>query len=264
MRKIILTLLAIGLMAYIIFVLSQHRLGELVQPSAESGETTAIDSQFENTFKGWNRRGSAKWGLNEDDGYYYTSGRDDLFASSYYKTERFSRFDFEVRIKREGKITDGFYPANYLAFLMGENIGEDRENWYPGFLFGITKNGMYSIWKNSTDGTSTAIQPWTISSWIDKEGWNTLRVVADGGEFTCYINEKLVKRFNDTSFTEGFVGFEMYKQVGTKVKFMVDWATLTIPEEGAIIMDEVDAKQEELNQAALESGEAGSPEGISE
>lgn len=107
--------------------------------------------------------------------------------------------------------------------------------WYPGYRFCIANNGKYEIWyKGLGDSDTKAIATWTFSDAIhtSKDSWNTLRVQAVGSDFTFWINGVFIEAFNDTHKDRGYVGVMMYRYPATTTEFDMDFATLTVVENG--------------------------------
>ena len=217
---------------------------------------TGFDSQFNGSKAGWARiSGAASWGVTAWS--MYTNGTSDAWSSVYYKNNKFSDFDYSAKVKR----FDGSYwkSANYLAVRMGTGtLGEG--SWYPGYLFGYSNLGTYSIWEANSGGSWTPIQNFTATSAIKKGDWNILRVVASGSTMKFYINGTLVKTISDSTRSQGYVGFEIYKYP-TSDGFYVDWATLTGLAADYVNNDTVSADQQALNQAVMDAGATGSPKG---
>jgi hypothetical protein len=169
----------------------------------------------------------------------------------------YGRFEFTARVKREN---DSNY-ANYLIVRAGSSVLSSNSRWVPNYMFGYTNGGYYSIWKVNSAGAEAALQTWTYSTKILPYTWNTLKVYGNGSTFRFYINGTLVWTITDPTLTQGYVGVQMAKGA-TAGKFLVDWATLTIPATAsALDADTVSAEQEALNQAAMKAGVKGSSKG---
>jgi hypothetical protein len=70
---------------------------------------------------------------------------------------------------------------------------------------------------------------WTTTSAINQgSAWNVLRVIANGSNFSFYINGTSVWTGSDSSHTSGRVGVGFYRSASsTGDGFWVDYATLT-------------------------------------
>lgn len=210
---------------------------------------------------GWARKAGASW--NASGSVLYTYGVNGKWTSAYRTTSPYANFDYQARMYRSGGVVDGWYPASYLAVRMGSGVASADSWWYPGFLFGYTNTGQYSIWLTGDSGTTSALQSWTDSSAIVPGGWNTLRVVAQGDTYYFFINGALVRTITRAFRNVGHVGFQMYNHSGTtSTQLMVDWATLSVRANTTVAQMQVDPTQEALNKAANEAGPGGSPQGV--
>jgi len=217
-----------------------------------------FNSPFNGSAAGWKRVSGRAWGI-QDDAYYYTKGQADKWSATRYQTYYYS-FDYSAQVKRIGGVSGGYYPGSYLAVRMGRKVNVSTNSWYPGYIFGYANDGYFNISKYNTDGSITAIQDWTYSDAIVKNGWNTLRVVGNGKDFEFYINGTLVKSFRSVSFKGGYVGFEMYKIGTTSTRFLVNWAKLSLLPSKYSVFEVTNFKEETLNPAVMSSGNTGNPE----
>jgi len=100
----------------------------------------------------------------------------------------------------------------------------------------------------NADGSPNVLQPWTETSLIAINDWNTLRVAVNEAAFNFYINDVLVWSGSDEKFARGKVGFSFFNLASLPPVF-VDWASLaelnTFP-----AIDEFPTAQEELNLLA--------------
>ncbi|MGB6865120.1 MAG: PEGA domain-containing protein [Candidatus Aminicenantaceae bacterium] len=74
-------------------------------------------------------------------------------------------------------------------------------------------NQMWSVWRMDDTGThkESNVVRWTGARIIKKEGWNDLKIVAKGTNFSFYINDKLVGSKNIKSVpSSGKLGFATY------------------------------------------------------
>lgn len=217
-----------------------------------------FDSQFNGSTLYWSKKAGAAWSVNRS--VLYTTGLWNKWTSMVYIGGRYADLDYSVRMLRTGGAKDGVFSASYLTLRQGSAPKTAADLLpHPGYAFGYTNDGYYSVWKRNSDGSSTAIQPWTFSSAIVKDDWNTLQVKAVGGDFFFYINGSLVVAFSDSSYSFGAVGFDMYSSYGVSTRLQVDWATLSVPPAGTAILDQASADQTALNQAAVQAGQPGLP-----
>ncbi len=214
-------------------------------------------SNFNGTMAGWEAKGVVPWNVNLSE--MYTKGRLDYWSNVYYKKSEYADFEYSARVKRTNDISS----ANYITVRMGTNLSSEFSNntWYPGYVFGYTNYGKYSIWILNPDESETLIQPWTNTDAIVPNDWNVLKVKAVGSTLNFYINDTLIHTFTDPSFSSGYVGFVTFKSEDIRSLFKVDWAKLTYLSAASLSVDTIDPEQEALNQAAREAGENVSIEG---
>lgn len=185
--------------------------------------TRGIDSSFNTKVDsyGWkNIQGS--W-QNNSSLYYRTLGVKNKTSSVEYTPEKYADMVYEARMIRYG--CSGC--ANRLIIQGDSKPLRSDGGWNQSYLFQYTNNGSFSVWA-TTKTTSRALKNWTTSSAINDEGWNTLRVEANGGAMSFYINNVLVWSGYDAAFTEGNVGIGMYRDTSSGNEFYVDWAELSV------------------------------------
>ncbi len=214
---------------------------------------TRFSHNFNSTsgYQGWTRVPQNRWSLSST--ALVARGEVGRMLTAY-NPGSFNNFDYQVRMRRIGGDT-----LNAVIFRAGNRFNTLGDI-YPSYWFGYTNVGSYNIYRVNADGTLTMIQDWTYSSAIARHDWNTLRVVAKGSTFNCYINGTLVRTFTDGSFNNGRVGVTMWRGTNdsSTTKLNVDWTNLSPPPASAG-MDVVSSEQEALNQATLKSGASGSP-----
>jgi hypothetical protein len=149
-------------------------------------------------------------------------------VASVVRIGRFGDFTCEARMKRLGCPTC----ANRL--VVGSRVDPAGDlDFAPAFLFQYSnedpgEEGMFSVFKIKTDGTSVAVKGWTETPAVNKGGWNILKVEAVGSTYHFYINGTLVWEGSRTGLSTGRVGISMYTEpFSTGDDFRVDWARLT-------------------------------------
>ena len=212
-------------------------------------QPAGFTSYFGGNHRGWAAKPGASWNV-VDNWKYVTNGQDQKWSSAFYYKEKYTNFTYEARVRRS-TASDW---ANYITVRMGNKTDATDNEWRPGYSFGYSNNGYYSIWRIDWNGSAVNVQPWTYSSSIRKYNWNNLKVVANGSNFSFYINNHLLRSFSSSRFPEGNVGFSMFDDLGS---FSVAWAKLTVSgssanAEGYMNSDAIDASQEILNQEALD------------
>jgi len=195
----------------------------------------SFNSSFNGSAAGWSAvKGS--WGLYS--GMYYRSlGLANRFATAKH-TGTYENFTYEARIKRSGACTGC---ANNL--IIRGNPGSLAVNYYawrPSYYFEYTNNGYFSVWEMSNGGTETSLKNWTTTGAIVKNGWNNLKVIANGNSLKFYINNVLVWSGSDSTLANGTVGLGFYRDTNTGT-YLADWAKLTIgaPDEVPGAVEEV-------------------------
>jgi len=216
-------------------------------------------SEFNGSMSSWARKAGGNWAIGS--AVLSTNGKLNYWTSAYRTTYPYFNFNYVARVRRIGGDDGWTYPAQYLVVRMGGSVSSTDDNWYPGYSFGYANTGDYSIWRLNSNETVTAIQSWTYSSAIKPYDWNVLRVVANGSSFKFYINDVLVKTFNESGRTNGFVGFKIYKSFDfASDQFQVDWAKLTVLSTTYQNNDIVSPEQEALNNAAMNDSNVSTPE----
>jgi hypothetical protein len=223
-----------------------------------------IDSNFEDNASYWSLLSGGKWFL--ANGSYYTDGKSKKMTnlkSTYIYTD----VEVQGRVMRGGGSSDSSFPANYICVRMSTHR-TSQYLWYTGYVFGYTNAGNYSILRMDSNGAVTTIQPWTDTDAVNPDGWNDLRVVAEGEDFSFYINDTLVNSFTDSKYSKGYAGFEMYNPGSGQERFYIDSAAITVLDgtsAGSVSSSAaVDAEQQVLNQSAQSDEEIGSILGYSE
>ncbi len=219
----------------------------------------SVISNFEGFTSGWTTQAGGKWSIYKN-AYFFSSGAAGKWSSVRFEST-LSQVDFSARVLRSGGVlnTEGkaYYPASYLAVRMGDKLG-DNNAWLAGYLFGYTNQGVYSVWKFNSNGSAKVLQPWTETSLLAIDDWNTLRVAASDSALNFYINGVLAWTNSDGGFKDGKVGFSFFNHANPSSSFFVDWASLselkTFP-----AIDSIPARQAELNQSAWQNSQGQSP-----
>ncbi len=179
---------------------------------------------FNNSFNGSKGNWSAvkgSWGIKQSM-YWGSSGIANKFASTKYK-DTYGNFVFEARMKRSGICVTCL---NGLVIRGDPTKLNTYYDWKPSYTFNYNNMGYFSVWRVSSTGTYSALKTNTFSSKIVRNGWNTLKVVANNSSLTFYINGAKVWAGSNSTLKTGKVGiqFERDANPGT---LLVDWAKLT-------------------------------------
>ncbi len=185
---------------------------------------------FNNEKAGWDKRaGTAAWYKSISS--YYTNGTKFQWSSAYFtKSQAYTNFDYYARIKRVGNLTD----PNCMDFRMGNTHIASNLRWHTGYAFCVNNAGKFQVVKRNADKTFTNLVPWTpIPAEADfaPNEFNTVRVVAVDSDMLFFVNGKKVAYVEDSDFSIGWIGFEMYKSTdgtGTGKQFQVDWAKVAL------------------------------------
>jgi hypothetical protein len=166
--------------------------------------------------------------------HLYSEGLDNTGASTGY-SHTYENFVYTVRMKRTGCADC----ANRILIrgtplpLVGNN------EWYSSYTFqylnrtsvGSDVGPAFSIYKRVSGADPVMLVNWTYSPYINPEGWNVLKVIADGSDFEFYINGVWHASGSDSSLTGGKVGIGLYGVPGYDL-LQVDWAQVTdLPEQ---------------------------------
>ena len=199
-------------------------------------ESTGFSSSFTTDAIGWVVH-KGTWSL-EGSNYITTTGVVGK-AATISHTSDYSTLTYEVRMKRTGCIGC----ANVLAIRGNPSL--DTVGWWKTeYTFDYTNNGLFSVWKDN-NGTYTALKNWTSTTAINKGGWNTLKVTANGSTLKFYINDILVWSGSDASYPSGRVGIGMYRSTtSTGDKLWIDWAQLTTTVTSSVEMNIPDTQEE--------------------
>lgn len=213
----------------------------------------SIISNFDGFIFGWTAQAGGKWSIYKN-AYFFSNGTPDKWSSSSYDASM-SQIDYSARVLRKDGvfITDGkaYYPASFLAVHMGNQL-DKRNAWSGGYLFGYSNQPRYSVWRMNEDGSTTALQPWTETSLIAVNDWNTLRVAIGESVFNFYINGVLVWNGADEHFPNGKLGFSFFNNPNPSSSFFIDWAKMA---ELTVFpaIDTIPVAQQALNQAAWQN-----------
>lgn len=219
-----------------------------VGPWSAGRNFSIVPSGFNSQFNGSNAPWQVHSGVwsNVSSAWFYTAGLDGSSASASYPQD-YTALDYRVRVWRYG--SNGGNPTRIIVRGTPTPL-TSQNHWARGYMFQITRNGQYSVYKDNL----TALQGWTASTAINQgNAWNEMRVLAIGSSLRFYINNILVWSGSDSSFTSGRVGVGMYRGAGTTGNGLyVDYATLTVPADL-----EADAEADRIPLEQLHANERG-------
>jgi hypothetical protein len=202
----------------------QAQFGSYWGPYSTPLDFSVLSTGFESLFSvdaaGWTAvRGT--WSVNAK-GYYKTAGNLNAIASTMYKFN-YPTLTYEVRMRRN--LGEAALP-NRLHFRTQPAPLDSAGQWTDGYLFQYTNAGYFSVWVVQ-GGSFIPLVDWTQSASIVPYGWNTLKVVASGGDMEFYINDTLVASGHDETHPEGRVGISMWRGSDVKAPLVVDWAKVS-------------------------------------
>jgi len=176
-------------------------------------------STFNTNSNGWVVH-QGTWKL-ESANYFTTPGIAGK-VSSISHTGNYSTLTYRARLKRTGCVGC----ANALI-IRGTPYLDGVGWWRTSYTFDYTNGGVFSVWRDYR-GSSTELKGWTKTDAIEQNGWNILKVTANGSRLKFYINGVLVWSGIDSDYPSGRVGIAMYRTpTSTGDKLWVDWAKLT-------------------------------------
>lgn len=126
---------------------------------------------------------------NYSGGFLTLTGDGTNHASVFYNVMPFGNGDFSARMRRTGCR----HCANGLV-IRGYPYVELYGRWDSGYEFYYDNHGFYRVYKRMAGSTNwqSIIKPKTFSYAINRGGWNTLRVLAQGNVIRFFINNVLV------------------------------------------------------------------------
>jgi hypothetical protein len=151
----------------------------------------------------------------------------------------------QIREARPNTYAYSLLPATFADFdasVAAQRISGPRNGYYSvlfryaydqGYAFEVADDGYFNVSIHTTSNVKMVVD-WTQTTAIKSGQVNTLRVVAIGNQFACYINDQQVAAFKDDRFQHGSLGFAAgdFKQVGTNVMF--DNVLVTVPDSKAV------------------------------
>jgi len=145
----------------------------------------------------------ATWAVNNNE--YRCNGPHREWARTVYDLGKFeNNWTFEAKAQR---IAGRAY--NVVCLVFG---ADDKCNIY--YVLDVSPgNQMWSVWRMDDTGNhkESNVVRWTGSRIIKKEGWNDLKIVANGKNFKFYINGNLVGSKNINGIpSSGKIGFATY------------------------------------------------------
>jgi len=152
--------------------------------------------------------------------YVFQGNSTNVWSTSRYNLGEFSDFTLTVRGNRET------YQTKWGLAFRGNS---DFSTYYIFYLEPWGTTGKWGVWKVTGPSSSLTIKGYTSSTAINTgtNQWNKLKIVAQGSDFTLYINDVFVDTVTISGVpSQGKIGLVSWTGY-TKVKF--DDVTLTLP-----------------------------------
>jgi C1A family cysteine protease len=178
-----------------------------------------FNSSFNGSSTGW-KPVKGTWSI-YNSAYYKSVGLASNSASIRHDG-MYGNFTYEVSMKRTGPCTDC---ANRIILRGTPNKLDATNLWKPSYMFQYENNGKFSVYEITSTGSSIALKGWTASAAIIPNGWNTLKVTANGKALRFYINNTLVWSGSDSTLKCGQVGVGFFRD-DTAGTLYVNWAVL--------------------------------------
>lgn len=165
---------------------------------------------------GWTVHGTEKWYI-EDGTLVCESGPDEQYG--YLSTdEKYKNFVLEVEFKLEANGNSG-------VFIRSDIEGTKIEGWQVEVAPpGSNTAGIYESY-----GRGWLIQPEpALDKQLDPDGWNKMKIRAEGDEITTWLNGKQMVNLVDEKIgaANGFIALQIHDGGGIKVR----WKNIRIKE----------------------------------
>jgi hypothetical protein len=186
-----------------------------------NGPTSGFDSQFTSDAAGWTKL-NGTWTVSG--GSYQTPGLSGLITSAAH-SNNYSTLTYEVRMRRTGCTSC----VNSIYFRGSPNpiTNNPSNNWSNGYRFSVSNDQYFQI-LYTQDGIYYSLLDWTYDPTSVTDGWNTLKVTANGTYMEFFINGVQVAYGNVSVFNTGQVGVGFYRSTtSTGDRLYVDWAKLS-------------------------------------
>jgi len=188
----------------------------------KSGDGHAFSTHFANK-KDWTVH-KGDWKI-KDGTYLFTKGKPGKWSSVSYNA-KYSTLTYKVKMKRKGCDT-----CSNSILIRGKPTLDSGGKWEHYYAFQYSNNGYFAVKRRTNFTTPFVVKDWTLTPAINKGGWNTLKVRADGSFMRYYINGVQVWLGWIEGLGQGKVGISMYKKDTTNVnKLWVDYAKLKTTE----------------------------------
>ena len=213
-----------------------------------------FDSQFDGSMTNWIGIPDGQWVV--DSNYLQSTRIDGNYTSAYHNSIQ-SDFTYQASIFKTEDTANIYDYFEFGLILRGnEPIHLSYNGFNSDYEFLINNGGYFSIWK-TTNEYFLSIKPWTQTTAINKNDWNTVKVYAKGTTMIFYINN--IPVYTGTGFTlpKGYVGVTMYQSADYNETLYVNWATLGKPVAGST--PTINASSGSIGESFPEFGHKGTP-----
>ena len=163
------------------------------------------------------------WGLSGSS--YSSAGAINKWNSAAYKSN-YSNFTLTARFIRTPLRDNPF--VNFIYFRGSPTTLDTSSRWKNSYVLGLAQNGGFYIGKLANGEFTFLTGGWIQAPEVIVDGWNNIKLVADGNTFYLYINGTYMGWVSDSTFTWGKIGVGFYKdQTMTADKVYFDFVRLT-------------------------------------
>lgn len=194
-------------------------------PEVVMKASIGFDSQFNGIADGWVTHSGA-WFISME--HYWSQGLPGAWASVSYAVD-YTNFDYQVRLQRlDSSGTCGTCSYGVLVRGVPDPLGS-MYRWNSGYGFYVNRNGNYAVFKY-VNGQFNFLSDWKSHAAIATgDGWNVLRIYAQNGSLSFWINGALVWSGVDYNYlARGRAGVAYYQESSSSGNTLnIDWAALT-------------------------------------
>jgi hypothetical protein len=148
--------------------------------------------------------------------------------------QHYANFEYVVRMRRVGQAEGNAYPAAIFVRGGGNTLATDTDNdWTAGYSLRYKNNGEVAVVKKDGYQSTEYLLDWTSMPDVlaTQDGWETLKVVANGSHLEFYVNDHQVWSGQDSTFGDGYVGAGCLRDIYNNT-CEVDSAVLTVGASG--------------------------------
>lgn len=125
-----------------------------------------------------------------------------VYVENAHYDQDYSDFDYTVRFFR----SNGYIYDNEIYFRGDPYHVNYQNEWSTGYIFSFTNNGHYDLSIN--DSGQSLLRFWSGNTdAINRDGWNSIRIVAIGPHIQIFINDEQIIDIYDSQLKSGSIGF---------------------------------------------------------